>query len=189
MRRVAPLVLAVALLSVTRSVGAQASSAQASDARASDALLRAMGASAPVPNPSFVAPADVEYKVVWDVTAAPATPGEIPAGLARPANFLMMAEANGVARPRVHLAIIVFGGATSSILTNEAYRAAHGVDNPNIALLRAMTDAGVQVIVCGQAMAGRKISRDQVLPFVRVATSATFARATLHAQGYATFAP
>lgn len=189
MRRVAPLVLAVALLSVTRSVGAQASNAQATDARASDALLRAMGASAPVPNPSFVAPADVEYKVVWDVTAAPATPGEIPAGLARPANFLMMAEANGVARARVHLAIIVFGGATSSILTNEAYRAAHGVDNPNIALLRAMTDAGVQVIVCGQAMAGRKISRDQVLPFVRVATSATFARATLHAQGYATFAP
>lgn len=158
-------------------------------AQSGEALLRSVGAPTPVPDPSFRAPAGLDYKVVWDVTEAPAKPSEMPPGLARPANFLMIAEANGVPRDRVHLAIIVSGGATSAILTNEAYRAAHGVDNRNIALLRAMTDAGVQVIVCGQALAGRKIARDQVLPFVRVATSATFARATLHAQGYATFAP
>ncbi len=179
MRRVAPLVLLAAITVLTSSAAAQGG----------EALLRKAGAPTPVPNPSFVAARDVEYKVVWDITGAPATPGEMAPGIARPANFLMIAEANGVARARVHLAIIVSGGATAAVLTNEAYHAVAGVDNPNVALLQAMADAGVRVIVCGQALAGKKYTRDQVLPFVQVATSATFARATLHAEGYATFSP
>lgn len=158
-------------------------------AQAGEALLKKFGNIAPVPNPSFVADRTVDYKVLWDITAAPAKPDSLPAGIARPAGFLAQTDANGIDRKRVHLAIIISGGATNAVMTNEAYRAATGADNPNIPLLQAMTDAGVQVIVCGQALAGRKIARDQVLPFVKVATSATFARATLHAQGYATFAP
>lgn len=179
MRPVAPFVLLAALFTLASSAAAQTG----------EALIRKVGTPAPVPNPSFVAPKDLDYKVAWDVTAAPAKPDEVTPGIARPAGFLMLAEANGVDRAHVHLAIIVFGGATSAVLTNEAYKAANGVDNPNIPLLQAMTDAGVQVIVCGQALAGRKVPREQVLPFVKVATSATFARATLHALGYATFAP
>jgi intracellular sulfur oxidation DsrE/DsrF family protein len=63
------------------------------------------------------------------------------------------------------------------------------VDNPNFALLKALTDAGVQVIVCGQSLVRQKIAREQLPPFVKVSTSATIARAVLHAQGYANFAP
>jgi intracellular sulfur oxidation DsrE/DsrF family protein len=155
----------------------------------SEAVLKKYGTSTPVPDPSFRGDKTVEYKVLWDVNTAPAKPDEMPAGVARPANFLTMADANGLDRKNVHLALIFSGGAIGSVMNNEAYKAANGVDNPNIALLQAMSDAGVQLIACGQALAGRKISRDQVLPFVKVATSATFARATLHAQGYATFQP
>lgn len=155
----------------------------------SDAVLKKYGTVTAVPNPSFKGDASVEYKVLWDVSTAPARPDSMPAGIARPANFMAQAEANGLDRKKVHLAIIVSGGAIGSVMTNDAYRAANGVDNPNIALLQAMSDAGVQIIACGQALAGRKIAREQVLPFVKVATSATFARATLHAQGYATFQP
>jgi intracellular sulfur oxidation DsrE/DsrF family protein len=158
-------------------------------AQTGEALIKKVGASTPIPNPSFVADKTVDYKVAWDVTAAPERPDAMPAGLARPANFLMMADENGVDRKRVHLAIILHGGAISAVMTNEAYKAAKGADNPNIALLKAMTDAGVQVIACGQSLVNNKIPRDHVLPFVKVATSATFARATLHAQGYATFEP
>lgn len=158
-------------------------------AQTGEALLRKIGTPAAVPNPSFPGDRTVEYRVAWDVTEGPATPGELTPGLARPANFLMLAEANGIDRSRVHLAVILYGGATTAVLTNAHHRAATGVDNPNIALMQAMHDAGVRIIVCGQAMAGRKMAREQVLPFVQVATSATFARATLHAQGYATFQP
>ena len=73
-----------------------------------------------------------------------------------------MADASGLSRRNVHLAIIGHGAAMQSVLGNDAYKAATGKDNASIALLDA-------------------------LPLVNVATSATMARATLHAQGYATF--
>jgi intracellular sulfur oxidation DsrE/DsrF family protein len=158
-------------------------------AQSGDALIRKVGTANPVPNPTFPAQKDLVYKVAWDVTEGPAKPEDATTGFARPANFLVMADENGLSRKNVHLAIIVHGAATQSLLGNDAYKAATGKDNPNVALLQALNDAGVHVIVCGQALISRKVPRDQLLPFVKVATSATMARATLHAQGYATFTP
>jgi intracellular sulfur oxidation DsrE/DsrF family protein len=158
-------------------------------AQEGEALIRKAGAFTPIPNPGFAADKSLQLKVVWDLTEAAANPAEPVPGLSRPANFFMLAEAEGVPRARVHLALLVHGGATPGLLANEHYKAAKGVDNPNIALLKAMSDAGVQIIVCGQSLVRQKIAREQLLPFVKVSTSATIARATLHAQGYATMVP
>jgi intracellular sulfur oxidation DsrE/DsrF family protein len=158
-------------------------------AQSGEALLKSLGAQSPVPNPTFVADKSVAYEVAWDVTAGPAKPGDRTPGLAAPANFLVNTDVNGVDRKRVHLAIVVHGAATFALMTNAAYKAMYGVDNPNIDLLQALDGAGVQVILCGQAAINRKIARDQLLPLVKVATTAGFALATLHAQGYATFTP
>ena len=38
-----------------------------------------------------------------------------------------------------------------------------------------------------QALINRKLSRDDLLPFEKIAPTATMALATLHAQGYAIF--
>lgn len=179
MRLLNSLVLAAVVLLLPRLAAAQEG----------EALIRKAGAFTPIPNPGFTADKSLELKVVWDLTEAPATPTEMVPGLSRPANFFMLAEAEGVPRARVHLALLVHGGATSGLLANEHYRAAKGVDNPNVALLKAMSDAGVQIIVCGQSLVRQKIAPGQLLPFVKVSTSATIARATLHAQGYATFMP
>ncbi|MBK6486700.1 MAG: DsrE family protein [Gemmatimonadetes bacterium] len=156
-------------------------------AQTGEALIKKLGASNPVSNPGFPADPTAEYKIAWNVTAGPKEPGELVDGFRRPANFLFMSDAEGLSRARVHLAIIVYGAATQSLLRNVAYKAATGKDNGSLPLLEALHEAGVKIIVCGQAIAGRKISRDELLPFVQVATSATMARATLHAQGYATF--
>jgi intracellular sulfur oxidation DsrE/DsrF family protein len=156
-------------------------------AQARDSLIHALGAFSPVADPSFPVDRSLTYKVAWDVTAAPEKPGELAGGFRRPANFLTMTDAGGVPRAQVQLAIIVYGGATKSLMHNAAYKAATGVDNGSIPLLEALHAAGVEVIVCGQAMARTKVAREQLLPFVKVATSATMARATLAARGYATF--
>jgi intracellular sulfur oxidation DsrE/DsrF family protein len=145
-------------------------------AQRGEALIRKVGASNVIAAPTFPANPALEYKVAWDVTEGPATPDSATAGFARPANFLVMTDDSKVPRSRVKLAIIVHGTATRSLLQNAAYRAATGVDNPNLALLQALHDAGVRIIVCGQALVNRKVPR-----------SATLARATLHAEGYATF--
>jgi len=156
-------------------------------AQTGEVLIKQVGASKPIPNPTHPGDPKLVYKVAWDVTEAPAKPDERVARYATPANFLVMADENGIPRANVHLAIIVHGTATQSLLMNDAYKVANGVDNPNVALLQALNDAGVQIIVCGQALLNRKVPRDKLLPFVKVSTSATLARATLHAQGYATF--
>lgn len=171
-------VLATALLAVVPS---------RAHAQSGEALIKQLGASATVANPTFPADKSLTYRIAWDVTGAPEKPGEIAPGFRRPANFLTMTDAEGVPRTQVHLAIIVYGPATKSLQRNEHYKAATGTDNGSIPLLEALHQAGVQVIVCGQALARLKLTREQLLPFVKVATSATMARATLAAQGYATF--
>ena len=166
---------------------AMMAAAQPALAQSGEALIAKVGAETPILNPTFPGQKDLVYKVAWDVTQGGAKPEDAVAGFAIPANFLVMADENGLDRKKVHLAIIVHGTATQSLLNNDAYRAATGKDNPNVALLEALNGAGVQVIVCGQALMSRKVPRDQLLSFVKVSTSATMARATLHAQGYATF--
>ena len=171
--------LATALLTTTASFA---------HAQTGEALIKQLGASTPVPNPTFPADKALTYRIAWNVTDAPEKPAEIAAGFRRPANFLTMTDAEGVPRSQVRLALIVYGPATKSLLLNEHYKTATGADNASIPLLEALNQAGVQVIVCGQALAHLKLTREQLLPFVKVATSATMARATLAAQGYATFA-
>jgi intracellular sulfur oxidation DsrE/DsrF family protein len=158
-------------------------------AQTGEALLRVEGKFSPVPKPEHVAPKDLVYKVVWDVTVGPEKPNEVTAGFRVPANFLMMTDTSGIPRRNVHLAMIVHGTATRSLLQNDAYKAATGVDNPNIALLDALHGAGVEVIVCGQALISRKVPRDKLLPFVKTSISATLARAVLTAQGYVSMTP
>ena len=90
----------------------------------------------------------------------------------------------GMARENVEVAVVVHGTAGEELLDNEEYRARKGVDNPNIALLEEMSRAGVRIILCGQTAANRKMPREHVLPFVKVAPSAAWAFATLTRQGY-----
>lgn len=158
-------------------------------AQTGEALIKKAGANTVIPNLTFPGQKNLVYKVAWDITQGPAKPEEATAGFAVPANFLVMADQDGLDRKNVHLAIIVHGTATPTLLRNDAYKAATGKDNASIALLEALNEAGVQIIVCGQALVNRKVPRDQLLPFVKVSDSATMARATLHAQGYATLSP
>lgn len=156
-------------------------------AQTGETLIRKLGANTPIANITFPADKSLQYRVSWDVTQGPEKPGQMVTGFRLPANFFVMAEQEGVPRRNVHLAIIVHGTATQSLLTRDAYKAATGAENESIPLLEALHDAGVQIIVCGQALVNRKVPREGLLPFVKVANSATMARAVLAAQGYATF--
>lgn len=180
MSRLVRTALAVALVAVV------APFASAQDATA---VLRQHANQPLIKSPSFPAPKDLMYKVSWDVNVGPEKPEGIPDGFRRPAGFLMQTDDNGVPRRNVQLAIIVYGTAARSLLNNAAYKQQAGADNASIALLEALNASGVRIIVCGEALLGRNIPRDQLLPFVQVATTATLARATLAMQGYVTFAP
>ena len=178
--RAFPLVLALSLaLPVDAPLGAQSG----------EALIREVGGTPGITDPTFPAPRNIVYKMAWHVTEGPADAKERIAGFAEPANFFQLMDANRVPRANVRLAIIVHGTATQSLLNNATYKTRTGADNASIALLTALHEAGVQIIVCGQALINRNVPRDQLLPFVKVATTATSAHAILAMQGYEVIAP
>lgn len=147
-------------------------------------VIMAGGGHHPVPNPMFEVPKDLTYKVVWDIAVGAAKPDAKNDRFETSARLLNQGAVIGVPRANVEAAVVVHGSAGEELLTNAEYRARKGVDNPNIALLTDLSKAGVRIILCGQTAASRKIARDQLLPFVLVAPSATWAHAVLLRQGY-----
>lgn len=158
-------------------------------AQAGRTVIEKEGASPLVSGVTFPVTRDLPYRIAWGINTGPEKPEEIVPGFRTPANFLVLADRNAVPKGNVHLAIVIWGSATHSLLKNDAYKAAKGADNASIALLEALDAAGVQVIVCGEALVNRKLAAADLLPFVKVAPTATMALATLHAQGYATWLP
>lgn len=152
-------------------------------------VIRQQGSSPLAPDVTFPASKELTYRVAFAVNVGPEKPDGLAPGFRSPANFLYVGDANGVPRANVKLAMVVWGTATHSLLKNDAYRALKGADNASIALLEALNEAGVQIIVCGEALINRKVPRGDLLPFVKVAPTATMALATLQAEGYGVFGP
>jgi intracellular sulfur oxidation DsrE/DsrF family protein len=178
-RRVLPVAVAAVLCLPSRVSGQTASA---------DAIKRE-GAGPIATGVTFPLPKDLSYRIAWGVKVGAEKPDSVVPGFREAARYLVVSDAGAVPRGNVHLAVVVWGSATHALLANEAYKAAKGTDNANIPLLQALDDAGVQIIVCGVALINRRLSASDLLPFVKVAPTATHALATLHAQGYAILTP
>jgi intracellular sulfur oxidation DsrE/DsrF family protein len=113
-------------------------------------------------------------------------PGGYPAAvvLVSAARFLNMHARAGVPEENVSAAVVVHGRSGWELLNDVAYRARHGVDNPNTALIRELTEAGVRIVLCGQTAAARGIPLDDVASEVQVALSAMTAFLVLQEEGY-----
>lgn len=158
-------------------------------AQATSDIIGRQGASPLAKDVTFPASKTATYRIAWAVNVGPERPDSVVPGFRSVANFLRVGDANGVPRANQKLAIVVWGTATHSLLADDAYRAARGVGNASIPLLQALHDAGVQIIVCGEALMNRKLDPRDLLPFVKIAPTATMALATLHTEGYAIFRP
>jgi intracellular sulfur oxidation DsrE/DsrF family protein len=91
----------------------------------------------------------------------------------------------GVAADNINVAVVIHGGAAFDLLSPTEHKSRReDADNPNTALIGALTDAGVRIILCGQTAAYRDISKDDLLPNVELALSAMTAHAQLQQSGY-----
>jgi intracellular sulfur oxidation DsrE/DsrF family protein len=146
-------------------------------------VIPSAGTFRPVPGLSYGPDRTIEHRFSMDVTDSAAA-GERNPGFVRLATLYNQLVSEGVPADRVRFALVVHGRATFDLMTNAAYRARLGSDNPNVQLLAELDRAGVQVIVCGQALLNRKVDPATLLPFVKVASSAVTAHAALLAKGY-----
>lgn len=132
-------------------------------------LITTVGAEFDVPGAHEMPDPTRTYKVVFDVVAAASEVGELNPGLVGAARFVNTLAKHGVPAEHRQVVLVLHREATEVILKNEAFRSRHnGHDNPNIALIENLKSAGVDIRQCGQALIGRKIDPETVLPEVQV---------------------
>lgn len=119
-------------------------------------------------------PEDATFRHSFD-TATRADDGKPNRTLVSAARFINMHARAGVDPGRIALAVIVHG---------EALRDVTRGTTGSGALVAALVDQGVRIIVCGQSAAYYGVTADDLLPGVEMALSAMTAHALLQQQGY-----
>jgi len=127
---------------------------------------------------------NTDYKVVFSV-AAQAKPDEVHPTLKTIGLYLNTLAQNGVPAKNRHIAAMFHQGGGDAVFSNEVYKSRHnGVDNPNIAALKELHEAGVTLHVCGQGLIGKKVDPSQLLPGVQADLWAMVTMVNLQARGY-----
>lgn len=158
----------------------------AAPAAAQSPAVPGFGQVAPVEGAHERPDPEVTYKVVFDVSKGPPAPGNTAAGLERVARFVNMLAAGGAGREKRQIVAVLHGAATEAVLTDAAYGRRHdGAKNPNAPLIAALEAAGVDIRVCGQALAGQAIAAADVLPQVQVDLAALMTVTHKQFEGYA----
>jgi len=111
-----------------------------------------------------------DYKVVFADGQEAKNPGDINPMLPTIATYVNTLGKYGVPAEHRHI-VIMFHQRNPDldiVMTNEAYRERYNRDNPNIAIIHALKQAGVDIRVCGQGLIARKIDGKQVNPDVQI---------------------
>ncbi|MBA3505529.1 MAG: DsrE family protein [Betaproteobacteria bacterium] len=83
------------------------------------------------------------------------------------------------------LALVFHDGATEAVLSEEAYgKHQNHTKNSALPLIRQLKNAGVEVFVCGQALAHHGFALNEVAPEVTVAVSALTVLTNRQMDGY-----
>jgi uncharacterized protein len=138
-----------------------------------------------VPLPKAAEPPRKGAKVVFDITAD-SKAGDVNRGLERVARLLNLYGAAGLKASDVKIALVLHGEATRAVLIDEAYREKAGANrNPNLPVIHALRKAGVEVYVCGQALAYKGFADSDVARDVPIAAAALSVIVNRQSDGYA----
>jgi intracellular sulfur oxidation DsrE/DsrF family protein len=127
-----------------------------------------------------------DYKVVFADGQDAKNPADVNPMLPTIATYVNTLGKYGVPAARRHL-VIMFHQRTADldiVMSNDAYRERYNRDNPNIAVIHALKQAGVDIRVCGQGLLSRKIESSQVNPDVQIDLWAMTTLVNLQLKGY-----
>ena len=139
----------------------------------------------PLPQAAYQPDAKATYKVVFGLTKGSDKPDQPNPGLERVARTVNLYVNAGVPLKHLHFVAVVSGEATAIALNVEQYQKTLGVANPNLAIIAQLRTAGVDVAVCGQAVAEHKYDYSWIDSHMTVALSALTTVTELQQKGYA----
>ncbi|MGH8457449.1 MAG: DsrE family protein, partial [Stenotrophobium sp.] len=125
-----------------------------------------------LPHAAYQPQKNQTYRVVFAVTKAGGKPDEVSPSLERVARTVNLYVSAGVPLDHLKFVAVMAGPATRAALDNVHYKQQFGVDNPDLEVIRKLRAAGIDVAVCGQAVAEHHFAYDWVASDVTLALSA-----------------
>ena len=124
-------------------------------------------------------------KIVVDLTAG-GPPDQLNKGLEKVARFVNIYSQTGKLPAHAQICVVLHDEATGLSLNDSAYAAAFQTQtNPNSPLIKKLHQAGVEFLVCGQALTNKGYPSDQTMDEVPVAVSGLTALVNRQQAGYA----
>lgn len=127
----------------------------------------------------------MDYNIIVEVVRESDKPDELNWALNNVARMLNLHVMSGLPKEKLHVVLAIHGGAAFTVMNNEAYKKKYGVDNPNLDLYKALSEAGVRMVVCGQSLIARDIDRTKMVPEIKIASSMLTTMTTYELKGYA----
>lgn len=140
----------------------------------------------PIKDPTEVPDPNLKYKILFElITNNPdSTSKEINAGLNEIARVINLHTASGIPAKNIMPVIVVHGPALQALKNNEAYQKKYKIENPNINLINDLSKYGAKFIACGQAMTFFDVTKEELLPVVKVSLTAKTVITGYQLQGY-----
>lgn len=138
-----------------------------------------------LPGTTAERPSGEPYSVVFDIRDAAPGDERVSRDLALVGRFVNLLAQSQMEPSDSDLVAVLHAAAAPAIVTDAAYRARYGTDNPNEGLIIALERYGVDVVVCGQSLTASGFTPDDVLDPVDVSVSAMTTLADLQLRGYA----
>lgn len=139
----------------------------------------------PLPQSAYQPDRKATYKVVFGLTKATDKPDRLNPALAHVARAVNLYTAAGVPLDHLKFSAVASGSATAIALDDAHYREQYGTANPNLPVIEKLRKAGVDIAVCGQAVAAHHYHYDWIDPHVTLALSALTTIIDLQQKGYA----
>ncbi len=137
-----------------------------------------------IDSPDYATDTSKRFKAVFDIMDSPEDPKNLNTFIETAARFLNMHAQSGVPKEQLKIALVVHNKASKDIITNEAYLERYGTKNPNYELVKALLDAGGQIIFCGQSSLSRGFPKEVLIDGVQISLSAMTALIQLQDENY-----
>jgi intracellular sulfur oxidation DsrE/DsrF family protein len=144
----------------------------------------------PVKDPTEIPDPNQQYKLLFELASDikdSAAAKEIHGGLAEIGRVINLHVASGIPAKNLDIVVVVHGGALKALLNDREYKKNYGIRNPNIAIIRQFLDAGARFIACGQAMWFKEITREEMIPEVKISVTAQTVLSNYRLKGYILF--
>lgn len=147
-------------------------------------LVKGFGGIYEIPEATERPDGTLEYKILVDLASASEDPKQISRFVDNVARLMNLHGLAGVTQDRIKVKVVVHGGAVFSILSDAQYQTRYQINNPNLAVLDALKEAGADIMVCGQSLIARNLKVSDLWPGIRVAHSALTTITAYVPQGY-----